>query len=218
MTSRSSGAQSAPGPISPASAANIPTTGIATTCAIRARWCPARSCRTMPSWRRPISTTSTSPRILKVQALLGVPYTADMIAHAAADVVTQATTDSPDAADLAKRYPKAQARDFDGNPGRITEADALIAYLQMLGTRSGFQALRRQSQHPVTAMDATYQSRCRIRADLGSRLFRRHFRAGAASTRCGRRARSSSTKRRAFRCGRIKSWPIQNKNTRKSTR
>ena len=33
---------------------------------------------------------------LKVQALLGVPYTADMIANAQADVVAQATTDNPD--------------------------------------------------------------------------------------------------------------------------
>ena len=40
---------------------------------------------------------------------------------------------------LAKRYPKAQARDFDGNPGRITEADALIAYLQVLGTLVDFK-------------------------------------------------------------------------------
>ena len=48
-------------------------------------------------------------------------------------------TTSPEAADLAKRYPKAQARDYDGNPGRITEADALIAYLQMLGTLVDFK-------------------------------------------------------------------------------
>ena len=46
---------------------------------------------------------------------------------------------SSDAVDLAKRYPKAQARDFDGNPGRITEADALIAYLQVLGTMVDFR-------------------------------------------------------------------------------
>jgi cytochrome c oxidase cbb3-type subunit 2 len=76
---------------------------------------------------------------LKAQALVGVPYTADMIAHAAGDVVTQATADSPDAGDLQKRYPKAQARDFDGNRARITEADALIAYLQMLGTEVDFK-------------------------------------------------------------------------------
>jgi len=75
---------------------------------------------------------------LKVQALLGVPYSSDMVANATADIVIQTTTDSPDAADLAKRYPKAQARDFDGNPARITEADALIAYLQMLGTQVDF--------------------------------------------------------------------------------
>jgi cytochrome c oxidase cbb3-type subunit 2 len=76
---------------------------------------------------------------LKAQALLGVPYTADMIAHAQQDIVTQDTNDSPDAADLAKRYPNAQARDFAGVPGRITEADALIAYLQMLGTEVDFK-------------------------------------------------------------------------------
>jgi cytochrome c oxidase cbb3-type subunit 2 len=76
---------------------------------------------------------------LRAQALVGVPYTADMIARATADVVTQATADSPDAADLQKRYPKAQVRDFDGNPARISEADALIAYLQMLGTQVDFK-------------------------------------------------------------------------------
>jgi cytochrome c oxidase cbb3-type subunit 2 len=62
-----------------------------------------------------------------------------MIANATTDVVTQATTDSADAADLAKRYPKVNARDFDGNPARISEADALIAYLQLLGTQVDFK-------------------------------------------------------------------------------
>ena len=76
---------------------------------------------------------------LKVQALLGVPYTDDMIANAVADVRTQATTDRRRPPPSPKRYPKAQARDFDGNPGRITEADALIAYLQMLGTMVDFK-------------------------------------------------------------------------------
>jgi cytochrome c oxidase cbb3-type subunit II len=76
---------------------------------------------------------------LRVQAALGVPYSAEMIARARADARAQASPDSPEAADLAKRYPKAQARDFDGNPGRITEADALIAYLQVLGTLVDFK-------------------------------------------------------------------------------
>ena len=62
-----------------------------------------------------------------------------MIENARADVVAQATVDAPGAEALAKRYPKAQARDFDGNPDRITEADALIAYLQMLGTLVDFR-------------------------------------------------------------------------------
>ncbi len=76
---------------------------------------------------------------LKVQAVLGVPYSAAMIERARADVTAQATIDSPDAGDLAKRYLNAQARDFDGNPDRISEADALIAYLQLLGTQVNFK-------------------------------------------------------------------------------
>ena len=76
---------------------------------------------------------------LRVQAALGVPYTPEMIENATADVRTQATADAPDADQLEKRYPKVQARDFDGNPGRITEADALIAYLQLLGTQVNFK-------------------------------------------------------------------------------
>ena len=76
---------------------------------------------------------------MQVQKMLGVPYTDEMIANAAADVRAQATADSPDAAALTKRYPKAQARNFGGDPGRITEADAMIAYLQMLGTLVDFK-------------------------------------------------------------------------------
>jgi cytochrome c oxidase cbb3-type subunit II len=76
---------------------------------------------------------------LKVQTALGVPYSPAMIATARADVETQASGDEVAAIDLLKRYPKAQVRDFDGNPRRITEADALIAYLQMLGTLVDFK-------------------------------------------------------------------------------
>jgi cytochrome c oxidase cbb3-type subunit II len=76
---------------------------------------------------------------LRVQATLGVPYSAEMIANAQRDLRAQAATDAPEAADLIKRYPKSQARDYDGNPGRISEADALIAYLQVLGTLVDFK-------------------------------------------------------------------------------
>jgi len=76
---------------------------------------------------------------MKVQALLGVPYSGEMIDKAVADLRAQAANDAPDAAALAKRYPKAQSRNFGGDPTRITEADALIAYLQMLGTLVDFK-------------------------------------------------------------------------------
>ncbi len=76
---------------------------------------------------------------MQVQATLGVPYTADMIAKASDDLRTQATNDAPEADALAKRYPKAQSRDFDGNRDMISEADALIAYLQQLGTHVDFK-------------------------------------------------------------------------------
>ena len=64
---------------------------------------------------------------------VGVPYDDAAIAAAEADLKAQANPDADHAA-LLKRYPKAQARDLDGNPARLTEMDALVAYLQMLGT------------------------------------------------------------------------------------
>jgi cytochrome c oxidase cbb3-type subunit 2 len=76
---------------------------------------------------------------LKVQTVLGVPYTPEMVANAKADVAAQASADETAATDLLKRYPKAQARDFDGDPKTLTEADALIAYLQVLGTLVDFK-------------------------------------------------------------------------------
>ena len=76
---------------------------------------------------------------LKVQAALGVPYSPEMIARAESDIRTQANADDPNAAELARRYPNAQSRNFDGNPRTVTEADALIAYLQMLGTQIDFK-------------------------------------------------------------------------------
>lgn len=76
---------------------------------------------------------------MKVQSLLGVPYTPVMIESAKADVKAQATPDDEGADALTKRYKKVNARDFDGDPKRITEADALIAYLQVVGTMVDFK-------------------------------------------------------------------------------
>ena len=75
---------------------------------------------------------------MKVLSIEGVPYTPEMIEKAAIDAKAQAVDDDANAADLVKRYPKAQARAY-GEKGRITEADALIAYLQQLGTQVDFK-------------------------------------------------------------------------------
>ncbi len=78
--------------------------------------------------------TDDLPLHLKAQRAVGVPYTDDMIANAALDAYGQANPDSPQAEGVTKRYGKATTvRAFDGEPGRLTEMDALVAYLQILG-------------------------------------------------------------------------------------
>jgi len=74
-----------------------------------------------------------------VLAVEGVPYTTDMIKSAVSDAKTQGSADDASTADFTKRYPKAISRDLGGNVGRLTEADALIAYLQLLGTQVDFK-------------------------------------------------------------------------------
>ncbi|QBF30327.1 cytochrome-c oxidase, cbb3-type subunit II [Thalassococcus sp. S3] len=74
--------------------------------------------------------------LLRTQRFVGVPYTDEMIENAAADFRAQADPDS-DFDDMLERYPGAQVRNFDGQPG-VSETDALIAYLQMLGTLVDF--------------------------------------------------------------------------------
>ena len=74
--------------------------------------------------------------LLETHRLVGVPYTDEMIETARADFRAQADPDA-DTEGLLARYPKAQVRNFDGQPG-ISEADALIAYMQMLGTLVDF--------------------------------------------------------------------------------
>ncbi|SKA09550.1 cytochrome c oxidase cbb3-type subunit 2 [Enhydrobacter aerosaccus] len=70
---------------------------------------------------------------LKALRATGVPYTDDMIANAKADLEAQANPDA-DTNALLKRYPKAVVAKFNTGSTEITELDALIAYLQMLGT------------------------------------------------------------------------------------
>lgn len=74
---------------------------------------------------------------LATNKALGVPYTDEMVENAAADLRAQAGVG--DAAGLKERYGETtNARDFDGNPRNLSEMDAVIAYLQVLGTMVDF--------------------------------------------------------------------------------
>ena len=84
-------------------------------------------------------------RDLRALSRVGVPYSEAAIAAADADLAAQADPEADTAALLA-RYPKAQVRDFDGDPKRLTEMDALVAYLQMLGTLVDFDAAAAQEK------------------------------------------------------------------------
>jgi len=93
----------------------------------------------MPSYRWLEKTVIDGQYIadlLKTNSMVGVPYTDEMIESAQADFKAQADPDA-DWDGLLARYPNAQTRNFDGQP-QLTEADALIAYLQMLGTLVDF--------------------------------------------------------------------------------
>jgi len=74
-------------------------------------------------------------RHLKANKALGVPYTDADIANARADLETQANPQA-DSAGLLGRYPKAVMASGDGRV--VTEMDALVAYLQVLGTMVNF--------------------------------------------------------------------------------
>lgn len=76
---------------------------------------------------------------MKVLALEGVPYTPEMIASASSDLKTQGSAEDGATQAFVQRYPKAIVRDLGGNAGKLTEADALVAYLQFLGTQVDFK-------------------------------------------------------------------------------
>lgn len=70
---------------------------------------------------------------LKALRAVGTPYSEDMIKNARADLEAQASPDVDPTA-LLKRYPRAPVGKFSPGSEGITEMDALVAYLQMLGT------------------------------------------------------------------------------------
>jgi len=74
--------------------------------------------------------------IMSTNRAVGVPYTDEMIEVAVDDFTVQVDPFG-DTDGLLERYPGAVVRNFDGQE-EITEMDALIAYLQMLGTLVDF--------------------------------------------------------------------------------
>lgn len=78
---------------------------------------------------------------LEANSVVGVPYTQEMIDNAVADLKAQADPDA-DTDGLEERYQKISIRDFDGNPNALSEMDALVAYLQMLGTLVDLEAYK----------------------------------------------------------------------------
>jgi cytochrome c oxidase cbb3-type subunit II len=70
---------------------------------------------------------------------VGVPYSDEQMASVMADLKAQVSPDTPEAAALIKRYPKAVVRKFNPATPEITEGDAVVAYLQMLGTLVDFK-------------------------------------------------------------------------------
>ncbi len=76
--------------------------------------------------------------IMGTHRIVGVPYNDEMIEAAQSDIAAQLDPFSPDYDAFQARYPGAVMRDFDGDPDRVTELDAMIAYLQALGTMVDF--------------------------------------------------------------------------------
>lgn len=91
----------------------------------------------MPAYRwlsrKQLKTGDLGEHLSALRAV-GVPYTDDMIANAPNDAVGQTNPDSDLAAGLTARYgDKTDVGLFDANPATVTEMDALVAYLQILG-------------------------------------------------------------------------------------
>jgi cytochrome c oxidase cbb3-type subunit 2 len=88
---------------------------------------------------RPIGIKDTIDKHITANVRVGVPYTQADIDNAKADLMAQADPNA-DSEGLQKRYGgKVNVRDFDGDPSKVTEMDALVAYLQVLGTMVDFK-------------------------------------------------------------------------------
>jgi len=91
----------------------------------------------MPAYRwllRETLRTDDLGNHLAALRAVGVPYTDAQIANASLDALGQASPDTPTADGVFERYGEATTvRTFDGVTDRLTDMDALVAYLQVLG-------------------------------------------------------------------------------------
>lgn len=94
-----------------------------------------------PHLARALDTSGIVANLTVLKAV-GVPYSDAQIENALADLNEQATAESAETAAVVKSYPKAKVGDFDGNPAVVSEMDALVAYLQVLGTMVDFTTVK----------------------------------------------------------------------------
>ncbi len=87
------------------------------------------------------------PLDVKANVRIGVPYTQEQIDNARFDFRAQADPNSKYVDAFLERWPTAVVRDYDGNPNKVTELDAVIAYLQMLGTLVDFSVYDDQANY-----------------------------------------------------------------------
>ncbi|MEM9371880.1 MAG: cytochrome-c oxidase, cbb3-type subunit II [Pseudomonadota bacterium] len=83
---------------------------------------------------------------LRANRAVGVPYTDEMVATALTDIYAQVNPDHDGVDALLERYPGAQVRNFD-RAREITELDAMIAYMQMLGTLVDFSTFEAEANY-----------------------------------------------------------------------
>ena len=92
-----------------------------------------------PHLMRPLAFTDPDAH-LKTLRIVGVPYSDEQIAKAKTDLDEQVKPEVDPA--FASRYPGVRTGDFDGDPSKLTEMDAVVAYLQVLGTMVDFTTVK----------------------------------------------------------------------------
>ncbi|QPB18565.1 cytochrome-c oxidase, cbb3-type subunit II [Rhizobium sp. 007] len=108
----------------------------------------------MPSYQwlatTPLDLADLRDQLAALRAV-GVPYTDDMVANASADGFGQANPDSEQSSGVTERYGQdTQVSAFDGVKTSVTEMDAMVAYLQVLGrlTKAAYQNTAAPEQMP----------------------------------------------------------------------